>query len=1046
MMEKPNKPLRVLLIEDVQTDADLLVRLLTRAGFAVEHRRVDSAKAMRQALDESAWDLILSDHNMPGFDAPAALEIYRACALDIPFIVVSGAIGEETAVAMMRAGAHDYLLKSNLGRLAPVIERELREAVTRHERRLAAEALAASEAEYRRLFENAIMAVSQASPDGRLLRVNQAYARMYGYESPAEAMADVHDIRKQLYANAEDRAQVLRVLSEKGFMQPREFPVVRRDGRQLVVLASAREVRDANGNLMCYQAEHVDITERKRAEQDLLRHEKEMAALNQVITATSATLELQRVLDALSDSLLRISGADRASVMLLDPTTDFLTAVSARGPDGPLPVGLRLARGEGGAGKVLETAKPLFVPDVRQYPRFVPSQGPATAQGRPIEHALSYAGFPLVSRGRIIGVASLVGTISRTFLPDEMTFFETVCRATAVSIDNALAHDELRRHAEKLTGEMAVHRSYAENVLGSITDGVASTDRGKKIASWNPGAQAIMGYAAGEAIGKPCREIFRELGADGKPLCDTKGCPFDEIERTRQPSTAREVSSIRRNGQPVALSMSAAPLFDDKGEFQGIVRIFRDFSYERDLLDSIQRANRAKSTFLASMSHEIRTPMNAILGFSQILLKDPSLAANHRQHLDVIARSGEHLLSLIDDILDMSKIDAGRTPLAPSNFNLRGLLTDLAGMFRLRAQAKGLRLAISIADGVPAALLADEKKLRQILINLLGNAIKFTDQGSIRCDIAAERRTGDNLWLDIDVEDTGPGVPPSDAERIFNPFEQAQAGVGGTGLGLAISRDFARLMGGDITLKSEVGKGSRFHLDLPVAVGTLGEPTPVALRPRVVGIRSGLGSFQVLVVDDQPENRLLLVELLSAVGFWTREAADGEAALALAAAWSPHAILMDVRMPGMDGLEAIRRLRADESLRHIPIIAVSASTFDEDRRLALAAGANDFLGKPFREHVLLEKLRASLGIEYVYVANGTEGSGEAPAGRGRVPLPAELAAELRQAANRADYDRLIELLDGLAGTAPEAAAALRRLVERFDYPALLEQIEMKAQP
>jgi len=256
-------------------------------------------------------------------------------------------------------------------------------------------------------------------------------------------------------------------------------------------------------------------------------------------------------------------------------------------------------------------------------------------------------------------------------------------------------------------------------------------------------------------------------------------------------------------------------------------------------------------------------------------------------------------------------------------------------------------------------------------------------------------------------------------------------------------------MGGDITLQSEVGRGSRFQLDVPVAVGTSSTLTPVALRRRVVGIRSGLGPFHVLVVDDQPANRLLLVEMLRAVGFGTREATGGEEAITLATEWSPDAILMDLRMPGTDGLEAIRRLRAIDSQRRVPIIAVSASAFEDDRRQALSAGASDFLGKPFRESNLLEKLRAGLDIEYVYLegtpheAAESGGPGDAPVGSGRLLLPAKTVEQLRQAAGSAEYGRIIEILDAVARTAPEAATVLREIVERFDYPGLLDRIEME---
>ena len=1177
MTEPSHGSLRVLLVEDVQSDADLLVRHLTRAGFAVGDRRVETAEAMRRALAEGTWDLILCDYSMPRFDAPSALAIYQECVLDIPFIVVSGTIGEETAVAMMKAGAHDYLLKGNLGRLVPAIERELRETVIRRERRQAGEALRRSEAEYRGLFENAIMAVSQASPDGRLLRANQAYARMYGYANSAEVIAAVHDVG-QLYANLDDRTEVLRILSEKGFMEPREFRVVRRDGRRFVVLASAREIRDANGTLICYQAEHVDITARKRAEDELrfrnlilstqqetsrdgilvvdrkvrivssnrrfaelsgiapeiinsasderalkaaldlvvnqeefaagvgkinanpdgksqdeialrdgrtldrysapmldgegqyfgrvwyfrditerkradqaqARHHRQLDAINRVVTATTATLDLQQVLDAFLNNLRTLSGGDRASIMLLDQKAEQLVAAAARGADGPRPVGLSLGRGEGAAGRVWESMKPLIIPDVRGSPNYVPSETPPDDEGRRVPSARGYAGFPLVSRGRLIGVASLVTTSRRDFLPEEITFIETLCGAAAVSIDNALAHQEIRRHAEELTGEIAIRRGHAENVLGSITDGVATIDASKRIASWNRGAETIMGYTEAEVIGKPCDEVFRELGADGSPLCHTKDCPYDTVESTEQPYRSREVSCVRHDGQQVAISMSDAPLWDAKGEFQGIVRVFRDCSYERALLDNIQRASRAKSMFLANMSHEIRTPMNAILGFSQILLKDPTLTATHRQHLDIIARSGDHLLSLIDDILDMSRIDAGRARLAPSSFNLRRMLTDLSSMFRLRAESKGLGLAVTVADGVPAVLLADEKRLRQILINLIGNAIKFTNTGSVQCSVAARRETDLTLWLTIDVEDTGAGVPPSETEHIFHPFEQTETGssAGGTGLGLAISREFARLMGGDITLDSKVGRGSRFRLDTPVAVGTSGEATPVALRRRVLGIRPGLGPFHILVADEESESRLLLVEMLKAVGFGTREAASGEEAVTLATEWSPEAILMDLHKPDTEGLQAIRSLRALVERRHIPIIAMSASAFEDDRRQALDAGASDFVRKPIRESELLEKIRAVLDIEYVFFTDlprQDAAPGGGPTDSGRLCLPARTVEQLRRAIDSADYDRIIAILDAMADTTPEAATELRAIAERFDYAGLLDRIEARGE-
>jgi len=841
MTEVTTRPLRVLLIEAEQGDADLLVRQLTHAGFAVDGHRVATAPAMRQALGDEAWDLILSDHGTPGFDAHAALKIHQERGLDIPFIVVSGAVEEETAVAVMRAGAHDYLRKSNLGRLVPAIERELREATSRRERRQASEALRRSEARLRAFYESGLVGVIYWKLGGQITDANDKFLDMVGYtrEELAAGKIDWFKMTPPEYRHLDERC--VAELKATGRNQSLfEKMYLRKDGTRIPVVMAGMMLDEHRIEGVAFV---LDITERKRAEQEQVRQQRRMATIHQVVVATTSTLDLERVLDALLHNLRTLSGADRVGVMLLDPRTDLLTAAAARDADGPLPVGLRLARGQGAAGRVMADAKPLIVPDIRGFPQFEPPHGPATAAATSVPRALSYAGFPLISRGRIIGVASLIGTTPRDFPPDEMTFIETICRATAVSIDNALAHQEIQHRADRLTGEFAAHRSHADHILGSITDGVATIDKGRRIVSWNRGAEAILGQRAEQVIGKPCDEVFCALRVDGKTLCHTPDCIFDEIARSRQPCPRREVASRRGNGQPVALSLSAAPLFDDQGQFQGIVKIFHDFSHERALLDGIQHASQAKSRFLANMSHEIRTPLNAILGFSQILLKEPALAEPHRQHLDVINKSGEHLLSLIDDILDMSKIDAGRTPLAPTIFNLRGLLTDLTSMFRLRAESKGLGFAVTAASSVPAALFADEKKLRQILVNLIGNAIKFTSRGSVRCGVAVQREADAPPRLVVDVEDTGPGVPASEAEAIFRPFEQtaAGAGAGGTGLGLAISRELARLMGGDITLGSEVGRGSRFRLEVPVAVARSDAATPAASRPRAVVGSGGSG-------------------------------------------------------------------------------------------------------------------------------------------------------------------------------------------------------------
>lgn len=554
-------------------------------------------------------------------------------------------------------------------------------------------------------------------------------------------------------------------------------------------------------------------TEYRRAEAEQARRQEETLALKEIIAATASTLDLHEVLDTVLRSVLALSGVDRAQIMLLDRETDVLQGAAARGPHGPLPTVLRLPRGQGAAGRVLAEGKPIVIPDVRRDPLFVRTD--ENWQGRP-GAAHGYVGLPLISRGHIIGILSLVTTGPRDFQPDEVTFLQAICGAAAVSIENAIIHQEIQQRAERLAGEIAVQKDYAENVVRSITDGVATVDAHDRVVSWNNGARAITGFSAEDVVGKPCGELFRERSTQGEPLCGSDGCPLKDLGASGQASGTTEVLGLHRDGHWFVASASAAPLYDDKGYFQGMVRIFRDVSRERALMDGLQRAAQAKSAFLANMSHELRTPLNAVLGFSQLLLRDPALGEAQRPYLESIARSGEHLLALMEDVLQMSKIEAGRVACNPVTFDLDKFVSDLASMFRLRVQEKGLDFFVECPDS-PRVLEADEQKLRQILVNLLGNAVKFTSTGMVRMSVRLNRlETG--LNLSAIVEDTGPGIPDADAERVFQAFEQTEAGIraGGTGLGLAISRQFARLMGGELTLQRHAGPGARLQVDVPV--------------------------------------------------------------------------------------------------------------------------------------------------------------------------------------------------------------------------------------
>jgi PAS domain S-box-containing protein len=381
-----------------------------------------------------------------------------------------------------------------------------------------------------------------------------------------------------------------------------------------------------------------------------------------------------------------------------------------------------------------------------------------------------------------------------------------------------------------------------------------------------------------------------------------------------------------------------------------------------------EAGNKAKSAFLSTVSHEIRTPMNAILGYAQLMLRDPALAKEAEENLKIIDRSGEHLLALINDVLDMSKIEAGRTELNVVTFNLSRMLADLAAMFRLRSEAKMLIFDMHL-DGEPAPwIVADEAKVRQIFINLLGNAVKFTRLGQIAVHVTLQQKQED-LWLSARVEDTGLGIADEDQKKLFEPFSQIRSNpdtLQGTGLGLAISRKYARLMGGDITVTSNPGSGSVFHLQIPIKRGE-SSVVPEQIAPgRVSRISDPTKTPRILVVDDLLENRDWLIKLLATIGFSVQGAENGEQAIRCWREWNPQLILMDVNMPVMDGLAATRRIKTDPRGKGTSIVVLTASVMEEDRRIIFQSGADDFLAKPCRQDVLLEKIRTFLNISYDY--------------------------------------------------------------------------------
>jgi signal transduction histidine kinase/DNA-binding response OmpR family regulator len=505
--------------------------------------------------------------------------------------------------------------------------------------------------------------------------------------------------------------------------------------------------------------------------------------------------------------------------------------------------------------------------------------------------------------------------------------------------------------------------------------------------------------------------------------------------------------------------------------------------------EAAEAANRAKSEFLANMSHELRTPLNVILGLAQIMTHHPHIPSAERENLDLMRQSGEHLLMLINNILDMSKIEAGHIGLNERNFDLFRLLHELKEMFILKVEQKRLHLTFECADGVPQYICTDDTKLRQVLMNLLNNAVKFTEDGSVSLRVSEfnefdelqelstqKLRNSETLKLRFAVEDTGPGIAPDEIASLFEAFRQTQTGrhaQEGTGLGLAISRKFVQLMGGELTVHSEVGRGATFTF--AIQVGVVDQSSIInrqsSIAKRIIALEPGQPRYRVLIADDKPDNRYLIVKLLAPLGFDVREAANGQETIAIWEEFEPHVIWMDMRMPVMDGYEATKRIRNEElgmkneegrrrntqeddysafNIQHSTfntvIIALTASSFAEDRTLILSTGCDDYICKPFQETEIFELLQKHLGIRYVY----EEGEGRKAKGDGQqsilnpealLELPEEVYRGLRQAVETGDVEIAESLIAQIRPQHAPVAEALTNLVKQFRFDLLQKFFE-----
>ena len=464
-----------------------------------------------------------------------------------------------------------------------------------------------------------------------------------------------------------------------------------------------------------------------------------------------------------------------------------------------------------------------------------------------------------------------------------------------------------------------------------------------------------------------------------------------------------------------------------------------------------EAANQAKSMFLANMSHELRTPLNAILGFSQLMSRDNTITKTQKESLEIINRSGEHLLNLINDVLEMSKIEAGKMVIHNEQFDLHRLLQTVREMFQIRAEAKGLWFKFVLADDLPQYVVSDASKLRQLLMNLLSNAVKFTPTGGVTlraftCSLDCYT----NTQLCFEVADTGRGIASAELPKLFAPFVQTASGIQspeGTGLGLAISRQFVELMGGTIRATSILGVGSTFAFDIKVELADSSATETLFASKQVKQIAPQQSDYRIAVVDDRENNRLALAKLLESVGFHPRTAKNGVEAIALWQDWQPDLIWMDMRMPVMDGYQATGYIKQHPDFQRTVIIALTASAFEEQREKILQAGCDDFVAKPFTARVIFDKLTQHLGVRFIDEVESSDTVPRSDSKPAQISaadldfLDPEAVAQLNQAAIAVDAEQIEQIIAQIPHEKQHIAQAIAQMLAKYDFDAIIDLTE-----
>ncbi len=885
---------------------------------------------------------------------------------------------------------------------------------------------------FEQLFDiSPVPAVISRLRDHSVVAINKRTSEMFGISHAESIGLKTYDY----YYDISHRERLREGLEREGRADDQLLHLKRPDGTTFWARASARMItwNDEPAVLTVFE----DIDQELAAKRALEASEQRLAAQSRALTELTArhvdpndTFEhrLQGILEMAAETLK----AERVSMWRFDADRQVIDCV-----------GLFLhspKRHERGARLQRETF-PLYFEAIERD-RVIAAHDARTDR-RTAEFLSSYLepndiwsmlDVPLRRAEMVSGVLCVeqVGG-GRVWTVDEQNFAVSTANLIAVAIA-----DEQRRAA---LSQVAASDARAHMILDTAHDAFIGMDETSQIVAWNAQAEQTFGWTRGEAIGRNLAETiippaFRDAHNRGMARFLTTG---------EAPVVNRrlELRGLHRDGREFPIEITITPpMRRDTGYFFGAFlrdisdRLERDEALER-ARDVAEAATRAKSEFLANMSHELRTPLNGVIGYAQLLQRDRGLNGAQREALDAISKCGSHLLDLINDVLDLSKIEAGRIDIEQTATDLVQLTTDLQHVVAESARRKGLFLSMAIAPEVPRRVALDGRHLRQILLNLIGNAIKFTTRGEVRLDIFA----AEEGLLSFAVSDTGMGIEPEELAEIFDAFTQTKVGasVGGTGLGLTISRHLLNAMGSDLNVESTPGEGSRFFFTLPL-VALDADPLSDADDAAHPTLHARLASGQhvtALVVDDSTVSRRILASLLESAGLQVITATGGLEGIELARRHRPDVIFMDVKMADLDGFTATRRIIADDATATIPVIAVTASAFGDTRQAARDAGCAAYLPKPVRAEALFGALQTHLGVAFVW--GGDDAVQPEPALV--APRHAALASRLREAVSIGAVTDLHAIANELsAGDETDAALGRRlaRLATEFDFAGVHE--------